>query len=118
MPLIFIVDDEYDTLFAMEYWLKRKGFVVKSFMNTVQMLQNIKETIPDIVLLDIHLNGEDGRETCRYLKIIEKLKKPVFLISTYTDCSYDFKDYQADGFIQKPYNMKEFPAMIERKMVV
>ena len=116
MPLIFIVDDDDDTLFAMEYWLKRKGYVVKTFMNAVQMFQVIEETIPDMVLLDVYLNGEDGREICRYLKSKVKLKKPVFLISTFIDCSNDFTNYWADGFIQKPYSMRELAATIESKM--
>jgi DNA-binding response OmpR family regulator len=98
----------------MEFWLKRNGHVVKPFINAVQMFQHIKETTPDIVLLDIHLDGE----VCRYLKSNEKLKKPVFLISTYTDSNTDFKDYQADGFIPKPYNMREFPAMIKSKIMI
>ena len=117
MPLIFIVDDDDDTLFAMEYWLKRKGYSVKTFMNAVQMFKGIGETTPDLVLIDVFLNGEDGREICRYLKNKEKFHSPVFLISTYIDCSNDFTNFWADGFIQKPYSMREFAATIESKMM-
>ena len=116
MPLIFILDDDDDTLFAMEYWLKRKGYSVESFVNAVQMLQGMKERMPDIFLLDVYLNGEDGREICKYLKKEEEVKKPVFLFSSYTDYSNDFQDYQVDGFLEKPYSMKEFSAMVKSKM--
>ena len=118
IPLIYIVDDDDDTLFTIEYWLKRKGYNVRSFANAVQMLQGIKEVIPDIVLLDTHLNGEDGRDVCKYLKTHERLEQPVLLISTYNDCSDDFKAYQANGFMHKPYNMRELPAIIASKMVM
>ena len=117
MPLIYILDDDDDTLFAMEYWLKRKGYVIKTFMDSLQMLQVIEETTPDVVLLDVYLNGEDGREVCLYLKNKVEFKVPVFLISTYIDCSNDFTNYRADGFVQKPYSMKELASTIESKIM-
>jgi FixJ family two-component response regulator len=117
MPLIFILDDDDDILFAMEFWLKRKGYSVESFVNAVQMLQGIKERMPDIFLLDVYLNGEDGRKICKYLKKEEDIKKPVFLFSNHTDCSNDFQNYQADGFMEKPFSMKEFAATIKRKLM-
>ena len=118
MPLIFIVDDDADTLLVMEYWLKRKGFSVKSFRNSSQMLQDIQSTIPDIILLDVHLNGEDGREICMYLKHKAQWKKPIFLLSTNTDGCKDYTNYLADGFMEKPYYMKDLAAMIQSSMAV
>lgn len=118
MPLIFILDDDDDTLFAMEFWLKRKGYSVKSFASANLMLQHLKATKPDIVLLDIFLNGDDGRDVCRHLKCNENIGRPVFLISTYTDCTDNFSSCQADGFMQKPYNMKELPDLVRNKMML
>lgn len=116
MPLIYILDDDDDTLFAMEFWLKRNGYTVKSFMNAVQMMHGLKESVPDAVLLDIHLNGEDGREICKYLKKKEQLTKPVFLISTTPESCKDFTTYDADGFMEKPYHMKDLPEMIKDRI--
>jgi CheY-like chemotaxis protein len=77
----------------MEFWLKRKGYQVKAFINPGDMLQQMKETMPDLVLLDVHLNGADGREVCKYLKSDEKLKKPVFLIFNCFDNGENFALY-------------------------
>ena len=116
MPTIFILDDDDNTSFAMEFWLKRKGYSVKSFVNANQLLQQVQATVPDVVLLDIHLNGEDGREVCQYLKNMETFDTPVFLISTNTDYSNDFTKCKADGFMHKPYHMKELPDMIQSRI--
>ena len=65
---ILIVDDEKNILRSLEGILSDEGFEVLSAKSGVEALEMIKESTPDLVLLDIWMEGLDGIETLEEIK--------------------------------------------------
>ena len=68
MKKILIIDDSQDLLNAMKIFLEAKGYLVKTNDSCKEILDNVKEFDPDLVILDVFLSEEDGREICKNLR--------------------------------------------------
>ena len=53
--LIYIVEDDNNIQEIEEYALKSSGFEVKCFDNAISFQEEIKNELPDLILLDIML---------------------------------------------------------------
>lgn len=111
---IFIADDDPSIVESLTLILEEFGYHVTSTVDGKKVYA-IGGSLPDLMLLDIWMSGEDGREICKHLKRQEETKKiPVILISA----SHDIKksaDYAgADDFIAKPFSMDELLLKIEK----
>lgn len=69
MALIYIVEDDRNIREIEEYALKNSGYDVKCFDETVSFWDGLEQMLPDAILLDIMLPGEDG------LSILKKLRE-------------------------------------------
>ncbi|RMD60273.1 response regulator [Candidatus Parcubacteria bacterium] len=67
-PLILIVDDEKNFLEIMSVKLKASGFAVETARDKETAIKKAKELKPDLILMDIHLGGEDGTEVALTIK--------------------------------------------------
>ena len=75
-----VADDDLAILDAIEIMLDFKGYhVTTSSKNT---FEKIHRHLPDLLLLDIWMSGEDGLQICKALKEDETTKNlPVSMIS-------------------------------------
>lgn len=110
---MFILDDDGDILFILKYWLSHAGYDVHVFTRSADMLQPLNEYSPDMMLLDINLPGEDGREVCRMMRIKLHYYKPILHISA-NHFLYDATAGScANGFIAKPFDLKEVTKTVD-----
>ncbi|MBI1306968.1 MAG: response regulator [Bacteroidetes bacterium] len=82
---VFIVDDEFITLDLLRTYMDEMGYrVVGDAMNAEEALEVLRETSPDIALLDINLGGEkDG--VWLGGEIRKKYNIPIIYITAYDD---------------------------------
>ncbi len=108
MKKILIIDDDHDVLNAVSFLLIIHGLSVETASSVEIITNKIDAFKPDVILLDVALNGEDGRNVCRKLKN-DSLYKNIRLIlfSAHLRVSSDFKDCLADDFIEKPFEIEE-----------
>lgn len=100
-----IADDDSGILDAVEMMLTIEGYKVAATANGSSVLAMDKE-YPDLLLLDIWMSGEDGRDICRKLKDSEKTRNiPVILISASTELERSAKEAGADDYLAKPFDM-------------
>ena len=66
---ILVVDDEYDISSVMKLLLEENGFKVDSFTDASQALQNFRNGLYDLVILDVIMPETDG------FSLYEKIKK-------------------------------------------
>jgi DNA-binding response OmpR family regulator len=111
MGVIFILDDEEDILFVLDYWLNSAGYKVYVFSHSKPMMELLGTCKPDIMLLDINLRGEDGREVCKTVRKEYNYTKPILHISASQNL-YDH-NFCADGFIAKPFDLNELTKVID-----
>ncbi len=107
---ILLVDDEEMILDVGERWLKRLGYKVlkaQSGKEAIEVYEKNKARI-DLVILDLVMPGMGGGETYDRLKEIDPDVK-VLLSSGYSINGQAQKILErgCDGFIQKPFNMRD-----------
>jgi len=112
MSSIFILDDDEDILFVLNYWLLNAGYEVHVFTNLKDMLLLFNTCLPDIMLLDINLPGEDGREVCKMMKKELHYNKPILHVSANPYLFDNTSCYCADGIIAKPFDLEELTTIV------
>jgi len=71
--------------------------------------------LPDILLLDMLLSGQNGREITKQLKSQDSTKYiPIILFSAYPSAEDDARRVGADDFIAKPFDIDVLLAKIEQ----
>jgi CheY-like chemotaxis protein len=103
---IIIIDDDPDILEVMQITLEYEGYQVKACTNSKCFHQIQPSNLPNLILLDIQLAGEDGRALCRQLKT-NKLTKdiPVILASAIDVGNQVRREKCADDFLAKPFSL-------------
>jgi DNA-binding response OmpR family regulator len=103
---IFIADDDPDILDILSMMLETQGYMVIKSNNANSIFEYNKDELPDLILLDIWMSGLDGREICEKLKRNKLTKNiPVIFISANSSIEEITKEYNANGFISKPFEM-------------
>ena len=104
---IMIADDDPGIVDAIEMLLEFEGYEVTSTVDGSTVL-DLKDQLPDLLLLDIWMSGEDGRDICKKLKQVDMTKNiPVIMISASRDIKESAIAAGADDFLAKPFEMNE-----------
>ncbi len=112
MRRLFIVDDDYDILLALKIWFTKKGFEVKVFQQSKPFFDALYESLPDLILMDVNLQGEDGRVLCKQIKNEFAVDRPIILFSANAQALDNYKDNCADGILHKPFELQEIYNLI------
>ena len=112
---ILIVDDIDDNVRLLTSILSSEGFNVCTASNGQMAMQNARNKLPAVILLDIVMPGMDGFEICRNLKA-DKLTQslPVIFISALSDESSKLKGFESGGvdYLTKPFKKEEVLACV------
>ena len=115
MPKLLIVDDELDIReFGANFFRKRK-IEVSTASSGEEALEKIDKEIPDLVLLDIKMNGIDGIETLSRMKQKYSDIKAIMVTGrkpgedeTLARC----KELGAIDYIHKPLELEELEKVV------
>ncbi len=119
MNKILIVDDSAELLEVMKIFLDKKGYITATASNKAQLFELIPVFKPDLVLLDVFLMNEDGRDICRELKNMDTSKfLCIIMFSASPKDLVDFKKYGADGCLEKPFGLTDILNKIKEVMDV
>ena len=112
---VLIVDDEIDIRLSMGGLLEDEGFIVKTAESGQQALDMIAEEVPDIVLLDIWMEGMDGLETLGKIKR-KQPNLPVVMISGHgtVETAVQATQKGAYDFIERPPHADRLILTIDR----
>ena len=105
MKKILVVDDDEDILHIVKHILTSHGFDVQTHSTGLNVPDIVTHHHPNLILLDIRLPGKLGTEVCKELKQIHT-NLPIILFSAHADQGEAFAICNADGFIQKPFDIK------------
>ena len=80
--MIYCVEDERNIRELIVYTLESSGFTARGLESGKELNAAIAEQLPDLILLDIMLPGEDGLEILSRLKASEVTKEiPVIMVT-------------------------------------
>ena len=101
-----IVDDDASNLKAADRILSFQGYKVDCLSSGEELLEFVKENTPDVILLDLHMEGIDGFETLTRLKKDRKSRDiPVIFLTADDDSDTETKALAAGAmdFVTKPF---------------
>jgi len=107
---ILIIDDEPDLCFMLSNCLNMKGFKVKEAYNGKEGLAAVRESRPDLIILDVKMPEMGGFEVLKHLKADEKHAKiPVIMLTAKKEPENFGKGTQlgADFYLPKPCNLSD-----------
>ncbi len=116
MLRILCVEDDYIASFMMHEQIERMGhFIIDKVDSGEDALKLCQWMKPDVILMDITLNGEmDGIEASQ--EIQEEVDVPIIFITGITDPEVHrrAKAINPHGFFVKPIDIKELQNSIEQ----
>ena len=114
--MIYCVEDEKNIRELLVYTLETTGFTAKGFADGKELKAALKEEIPNLILLDIMLPGDDGYTILGKLKSSPDTKSIPVIMVTAKEAEYDKVrglEAGADDYITKPFGMMEFVARVK-----
>jgi two-component system phosphate regulon response regulator PhoB len=113
---ILIIEDEPDITEVLKYNLEKNHYQVATAGSGEDGLQAARDTLPDLVLLDLMLPGIDGLEVCRKLREDPRTRDLLVIMLTAKGTEADVVvglTLGADDYIVKPFSTTELMARIK-----
>ncbi len=112
---ILILDDDDSILTISRYILEEKGWEVSTFSDCKNIVEKVKSTTPDIILIDNQIPDTGGIIATQILKMEEDLNHiPVILFSAHFDIQEMAKRAGANFYLSKPLDLQEFEDALAR----
>lgn len=114
-PLILVIDDEESMRDSCSQILTRDGFQAETAENGYTGLEKIKETKPDLVLIDLKMPGISGMEVLEKTKDIDPSIISVVITGYATiESAVEAMKKGAYDFLPKPFTPEELRIIIRR----
>jgi len=113
---ILIIDDDKDATDLIAARLKSHGYDTTVFNIPEGALESLKESIPDLIILDLIMPGVDGYEILRKIRLDKKTREvPIIVLTARLDQSDKLNAFNlgAQDYITKPYEPEEFLARVK-----
>lgn len=111
---VLVLDDDEGILEGFKAMLESEGYDVSTSTDPYHLQSIPASQYPDLILLDVLLSGEDGREVCKILKKHKSIRKiPLLMMSAALNMEQSVLEAGADGFLKKPFEMDEMLRIID-----
>lgn len=114
---VLIVEDEDNIAIALDYLMTREGYDHERIATGTGAVEKIRDSRPDLVLLDVMLPGVSGYEICQNVRSDAELSGVKILMMTARGSAMEQRKglaLGADGFIAKPFDLKELRDEVRR----
>ncbi len=110
---VLVVDDEERMVRFIRLNLEHDGFQVVEAYNGQQAMDKLRETLPDLVLLDVMMPDIDGFEVLRLIR--ENNDVPVIMLTAKNEEDDRVKGLElgADDYVSKPFSPRELVSRVK-----
>ena len=113
---VMVLEDQADLSELIQELLSFEGYEVlrpKTFEN---LIEDLRTSRPDAVLMDVNLNGVNGLDLLSKLRTDEKLKDTYVVLSSGSDLRRESLQRGANDFLMKPYMPDELVKLLNQKI--
>ena len=114
MAKIMLVDDDPITKTLLQTLLEMEGFKVVPWDLGTNVLETVHLEQPDLIVMDVNLNGLDGIEVLRELRADQKLQEVRIIMSSGMNYQEECKQGGANDFLLKPYMPDDLINLIKK----
>jgi DNA-binding NtrC family response regulator len=107
---VLVVDDEPSLRLLCRVNLELEGHRVREAASLGEAREQIERRLPDVILLDVHMGGEDGLELLDEVRTLD-LPVRVVLLSGSSDVGPEICA-QVDGVLGKPFDLGRLAAAV------
>jgi two-component system nitrogen regulation response regulator GlnG len=114
---IWIVDDDKSIRWVLEKAFTKDGLTPRSFEDPTQILAELENDHPDVIISDIRMQKMDG------ISLLEKLKQrvpdiPVIIMTAYSDLDRAVSAFREGAFeyLSKPFDVDEIVGLVNRAL--
>ncbi|MBU6243851.1 MAG: response regulator transcription factor [Actinomycetales bacterium] len=113
---VLVVDDDLALAEMLGIVLRGEGFEPVFCADGEQALQALRDSQPDVVLLDLMLPGRDGIDVCRLIR--QESGVPIVMLTAKSDTVDVVLGLEsgADDYVVKPFKPKELVARIKARV--
>jgi two-component system phosphate regulon response regulator PhoB len=115
IPKVMIVEDEEPLSLMLRYNLEAEGYAVDTVTRGDDAEVRLRESVPDLLLLDWMLPGVSGIELCRRLRSRETTRAlPIIMLTARGEESERIRGLAtgADDYVVKPFSVPELLARV------
>lgn len=117
--MIYYVEDDDNIRELVVYTLTQMGMPAKGFSCADDFWPEMDKELPELVLLDVMLPGEDGLQILKRLHADAKTEEIPVVMITAKGTEFDRVqglDFGADDYIVKPFGMAELIARVRARL--
>jgi DNA-binding response OmpR family regulator len=116
-PKILVVDDEPDVVELISFNLRTRGYETIEASNGLEALIKARKFQPDLVVLDVMMDGLDGLSVCEVLRSQVTTKSiPVIMVTAAAGEMARLNSLEAGAadFLTKPFSPQELARRVGR----
>ena len=113
--MIHVVEDDAGVRELELYTLRTAGYEAAGFGEPAEFRRALQDGLPDLVILDVMLPGEDGMSLLRFLRHDARTRRLPVILVTARDAEMDKVnglDAGADDYLTKPFGVMELLARV------
>ncbi len=120
MPKVMLVEDDATMRSLLQTLLELEGFevVVSKNCSSQAILETCRQEIPDVLLLDVHLNQANGMDIVRALRQEQSPVSSRIIMMSGMELRDACLQAGADDFILKPYLPDDLVSLIRSQLSV
>lgn len=113
--IAWIVDDDKSIRWVLEKALQKASIKTKSFTNAQDLLDALKQEIPDTLITDIRMPGIDGIELLKKVQLNYSIL-PVIVMTAHSDLDSAVAAFHEGAFeyLPKPFDVVEVVEVVQR----
>jgi len=113
--MIYCIEDDISIRELIIYTLKLSGYEAKGFETGDELFAEMEKEVPELIMLDIMLPGQDGLSILKQLKSDQRYHDIPVIMATAKGTEYDVVnglDLGADDYLSKPFGMMEMVSRV------
>jgi len=112
-PLAIIIEDDPQLNAIMSITLQT-DFEIEAFSNGDTGLERLRQTIPNVVVLDLNLPGASGKEILQSIRADERLSNTKIILTTADERQAETLREEADIILLKPVSPSQLKELALR----